>query len=83
MHFLSIHPLATSDAGQRIRRLVPQRAPRPAAAPARGAGEAAPEESQQPGGGEEHAVQRHGRLQAEDGEHAERPGGEDQWAGER
>lgn len=76
---LSILPsLATAAAGQHIRGRVPQRAAGPAAASARAAGEAAPEESQQPGGGEEHAVQCHGRLQAEDGEHAERPGGQDQ-----
>lgn len=78
-----VHPsLATADAGQHIRCLVPQWAPQPPAASARGAGETAPEESQQPGGGEEHAVQCHSGLQAEDREHAERPGGEDQWAGE-
>lgn len=69
---------ATADEGQHIRGLVPQRAARPAAAAPWGAGEAAPEEGQQPGGGKEFAVQRHGCLQAEDGEHAERPGGEDQ-----
>ena len=75
--------VATADASQHIRRLLPHGAARPAAASPRGAGEAAPEESQQPGGGEEHVVQRHGRLQAEDREHSERPGGADQRAGER
>lgn len=74
-----IHPsLATANARQHIRRLVPQRAPKPASASPPGAGETAPEEGQQPGGGEEHAVQRHGLIQAENREHAERSGGEDQ-----
>lgn len=70
--------LATAPESQRIRSAVPHRAAGPAAAPPRGAGEAAPEEGQQPGGGEEHAVQRHGRVQAEDREHPERFGGQDQ-----
>lgn len=75
--------LATADEGQHIWRLIPHRAPRPAAASPRGAGEAAPEESQQPRGGEKHAVQCHCSIQAEDWEHTERPGGQDQWIGER
>lgn len=84
MHFLPCDlSSATTNARQHDWRLVPQRAARPVAASPRGAGEAAAEEGQQPGGGEEHANERHGRLQDEDREHAERPGGEDQRAGER
>lgn len=74
---------ATTDARQHDWRRVPQRAARPVAAAPGGAGKAAAEEGQQPGGGEEHAHERHGRLQDEDREHPERPGGEDQRAGER
>lgn len=76
-------PPATADAGQHIWRVFPQRAAWPAAAPPRRAGEAAAEEGQQPRGGEEPADQRYGSLQAEDREHAQRTGREDQWAGER